>query len=103
MTKIYIDTNIFLNFYQSAYERVSIFSEIEKYSDSIILTEQTVNEFKRNKNLCLNRLLKEVKKTKFNMYNTSVIHSLPQYKHWTELQKSSEKLVDEMHNQLSVC
>jgi predicted nucleic acid-binding protein len=49
MTRIYIDTNVFLDFYQSATDRMAVFQQLFERVDCIILPEQTVKEFRRNR------------------------------------------------------
>ena len=54
--KIYIDTNIYIGFYQSAEDPVGIIDTIAEYADSLVVPEQTVGEFHRNRTSVLNRL-----------------------------------------------
>lgn len=101
MTKIYIDTNIFLDFYQSTKDRISVFQEIEKHSKSIVLTEQTVSEFRRNKNARLNELSRNIKKTSsVTVHTTALVQSLPEYKAWCEAKRNAEKLAQAVSTKL---
>jgi predicted nucleic acid-binding protein len=101
MTKIYIDTNIFLDFYQSSTDRLSVFEEIERHSKSIVLTEQTVNEFRRNKNARLNELAKNVKQaSSVKIHTTALIQSLPEFKAWNEVKQHAEELAKQVSQKL---
>lgn len=101
MIKIYIDTNIFLDFYQSATDRLSVFEEIEKHYKNIVLTEQTITEFRRNKNARLNELAKNINKSAaFNIYTTALVQSMPEFKAWVEVKDNAEKLAKKVSSQL---
>lgn len=101
MTKIYIDTNIFLDFYQSATDRLSVFEEIEKHSQNIVLTEQTITEFRRNKNARLNELAKNINKSaSFNIHTTALVQSLPEFKAWVQVRDEGKKLAKKVSSQL---
>lgn len=49
LAKIFIDTNIFLDFYRSNNESLKIFEELNKYAESLIFPIQVFNEFRRNR------------------------------------------------------
>ena len=83
MTYIYIDTNIFLDFYQSATEPIAVFEELEKQVESIILTEQTIHEFARNRTARLMDLADKIEKSAVvNIHTTSVVRDTAEYKAW---------------------
>ena len=54
MAKIYPDTNYFIDFYRVAKESFDILDELQQYKTSLVLTEQTVTEFRRNRVSTLN-------------------------------------------------
>lgn len=81
MAKIYIDTNIFIGFYQSTEDPISILDEIAEYSQHLVTSSQTINEFHRNRVGVLNKLIKNFRESakKFNPFCTSLIKHLPEF------------------------
>ncbi len=63
MYKLFIDTNKFLDFYRNKEENKEILNEISK-CNNIILTEQVVDEFKRNRNKEIKSLIDKVENVK---------------------------------------
>lgn len=59
MFKIFIDTNKFLDFYRYKEENKEILDKLSE-SNRIIITEQIIREFKRNRNIEINRLLEKI-------------------------------------------
>jgi hypothetical protein len=83
MAKIYIDTNVFPDFYQAGNDRLKVFAELVERADSIILTEQTLREFRRNRSKRLSAQAKMLE-DRFIVANhtTSVVQELPQFSDW---------------------
>jgi uncharacterized protein with PIN domain len=85
MTRIYIDTNVFLDFYQAATDRLAVFQDLVRRADKVILTEQTVREFKRNRITRLTELARNIERGgESNIMTTAVIRELPQFKSWVQ-------------------
>ena len=85
MISIYIDTNVFLDFYQSATDRMGIFQELRGRVDCIVVPEQTVREFRRNRAARLMHLADLVEKSAtVNVHTTSIVRELPEFKKWVE-------------------
>jgi rRNA-processing protein FCF1 len=63
MPKIYIDTNIFIDFYQSSSDPVGVVDTIAEYASHLVIPEQTVNEFHRNRIGVLHELAKNFSKS----------------------------------------
>ena len=57
MTKIYTDTNWFIDFYRVALEDLAFLDELDKYKGTLIITRQTINEFRRNRISTLKRMI----------------------------------------------
>lgn len=92
MTKIYIDTNIFIDFYRASKNPISILDEIKKYSQYLITTSQTINEFHRNRILVLNKAIKDFQKSSnFQPFCTSLIQHLPEFNDLIKVCKEAEK------------
>jgi len=80
MTKIFIDTNIFLGLYQSNNDPIEIFNDIEKLKSKLVFSRQVYDEFLRNRDPILRRLIHEIEKTnKVGMHSTSLIQSSTEY------------------------
>jgi hypothetical protein len=93
MAKIYTDTNRFVDFYQAALDKIDVFDELQKYKGSLVLTEQTITEFRRNRVSTLNWLV-----TRFGKsldvsapYTTSLLKALPGHRELTELLDKCKK------------
>lgn len=89
VAKIYIDTNVFLDFYQSNTDGLEVFGELKKLSDFLVFPEQTINEFKRNRIERLANLVRNIKNINHApLFTTSVVKSLAEFPEW---KKHSEK------------
>jgi hypothetical protein len=84
MALIYIDTNIFLDFYQTAKDRLAVFSEIEKRADLLILPDQTKNEFYRNRIARLLDLQRNIIANEPKPFMTAVVRELIEFSEWTK-------------------
>ena len=85
MVSIYIDTNVFLDFYQSATDRMGIFQELRARVDCIVIPEQTVREFRRNRAARLIHLADLVEKSaNVNVHTTAIVRELPDFKQWVD-------------------
>jgi len=83
MTRIYIDTNVFLDFYQSAKYRMAIFQELLARADCIVVPEQTVREFRRNRAARLIKLAELVEESsKINVHTAAIVREMPAFKEW---------------------
>jgi rRNA-processing protein FCF1 len=86
MAKIYPDTNSFIDFYQAAHENVDVFDELQKYKNSLVLTEQTVTEFRRNRVSILNQVVAQFEKSIcLRPYTTAIMKLLPGHEEFTKL------------------
>lgn len=87
--KILIDTNIFLDLYRSKKESLAILDLLYDNSDTIILTEQIVNEFYRNRV----KVIREVKRvfekeSEVDSITSSFLDSIPNYSNFIQLHNS---------------
>lgn len=81
MTKIFIDTNIFLGFYETNNNPITIFDkDISKLKSNLILTDQVYDEFIRNRDKQLVNLIHTSKKNKCTINTSSIIRSLAEFK-----------------------
>ncbi|MGE5630668.1 MAG: PIN domain-containing protein [Caulobacteraceae bacterium] len=87
--KIFIDTNIFLDFYRSAEGKVSILQNLKEFKNYIVFPEQVYNEFKRNRVMLLNNYIEGLKKnTVFpTIQAIPIIKEHEEYKEMQNVQK----------------
>lgn len=91
MTKIFIDTNIFLGLYYSNLNPVTIFEDIFKLKSNLILTDQVHDEFIRNRDIQLQYLIENSKNYIPKYPTSSLIRSL---KEFSDLNKIKKDLQD---------
>lgn len=59
--KLLIDTNIYLDFYRSNKNSIQLLNELSKHFDNIILTDQIIQEFERNRETVIKALKKALR------------------------------------------
>ncbi|CEF49241.1 unnamed protein product [uncultured bacterium] len=93
MAKIYPDTNRFVHFYRASEEkRLVVLDQLLMNKSSVVLTEQTVTEFRRNRVSELHKLANQFKAKHFKNANdvvicpsTTLLRELPAHKELTAL------------------
>jgi len=102
MVLAYIDTNVFLDFYQSSTDRLAVFQDVVPRATHVLLTEQTVNEFKRNRIARLTQLAENVRKGSHGqLHTTAVVQALPGFKKWTAARDATKAAADEIVKDLT--
>jgi hypothetical protein len=101
--KIYIDTNWFLSFYQSNHERRNVLEAVVAKSNLILLTEQNITEFRRNRSALLGELRDKVaKSTRVLPYTTSLLIGMEEHKRLLaladEISAASDALVQKLES-----
>lgn len=80
MTKIFIDTNIFLGLYESNKDTIEIFKDIEKLKSKLVFSRQVYDEFLRNRDRILRKLKNNIETiNKIGMHSTSLVQSSTEY------------------------
>lgn len=93
MAKIFIDTNIFLDFYRAASDRLSLFEELKKLGKSLIISEQGYREFQRNRVSELTKLSNEISRSSsISIYTTAVVREMNEHKETIQLQSQIREL-----------
>lgn len=101
MAKIYVDTNIFIDFYQSAQDAVSAFDELSKFAAHLVFTEQSIREFQRNRNGSLANLIQQFEKSiKVAPYTTSLLQHMPEFKALIEARDTFAQKANEVTRRL---
>lgn len=101
MSLVYIDTNVFLDFYQSATDRLVVFEEILARSSNVLLTEQTVDEFHRNRVARLTQLAEVIEKSaQQQIFTTAVVRALPGFQPWRKARDASREAALEIVKEL---
>ncbi|MBU3188745.1 PIN domain-containing protein [Clostridium bowmanii] len=94
MSKIFIDTNIFLDFYRANKETLKVLDELKKYAKHIVFPLQVYGEYNRNRVEELEKILLNLKRImKVGSYSTSIINDLDEFK---ELQKTKRLYEDNL-------
>lgn len=102
MTLVYIDTNVFLDFYQASTDRLVVFEDILRLSKKVLLTQQTVNEFRRNRIARLTALAETIRKGPHpQRYTTAVVQALPAFQEWTKARDAAKNAAGEIANELT--
>lgn len=100
--QIYIDTNVFLDFYQSATDRIAVFEEIISRAEFVVLTEQTITEFKRNRIARLLELSRNIDKAStVQLYTTAVARELPGFGDWKKAKDRVQEIARGMTSELN--
>jgi predicted nucleic acid-binding protein len=77
---IYVDTNVFVDFYQSAEDPMALLDELEKHRDILVSTSQTFSEFHRNRASVLLELIKRFEQSvEINPHTTSILRDLQEH------------------------
>lgn len=103
MTKLFIDTNIYLDFYRAASDRLSLFEELKKLRSSLIISEQGYKEFQRNRTVQLTKLSAEIERTtSTSIYTTAVVKDMAEHKEAIHLQSQIRKIGQELKKKIEV-
>lgn len=78
--KVFIDANIYLDFYRSTNDAIKVFDELINNASSLILTDQIIDEFYRNREVVL-RLIKSKFKTdtQIEHFSSSFLQNLKEF------------------------
>lgn len=87
--KLLLDTNIYLDFYRTNFETVDLFKSIIKNYKKLILTDQIIEEFDRNREVVLQNI-KSVfeKESKIQDISSSFLKSVPAFTELAEIQRT---------------
>lgn len=93
MTKLFVDTNIYLDFYRNAHDRLSLFEELKKLKNSLIISEQGYREFQRNRTSQLLKLAGEIKRTSsISIFTAALVRDMVEHQQAISLQAEVRKL-----------
>ena len=107
MTKIFIDTNIFLDMYRANIQKdiKTIMQFLYQNKKYFITTEQSINEFLRNRRKVLNEALDDFKKkTNIDNGNTTFLRSLASFKKYDDslkkFQEQKKNIIEEIKDKI---
>ena len=93
MTKIFIDTNVFLGLYESNKDTIEIFKDIEKLKSKLVFSRQVYDEFLRNRDRILRKLRYNIETiNKIGMHSTSLIQSSAEYEQLKKIKRDFSKI-----------
>lgn len=100
-TRLYLDTNIWLDFYRSAPEPMSVFDELRVNEVPLVTTEQTFREIFRNRAAILTEVIESVRKhAKVHPYTTALIRHMPEFEALEEQRKGLKQRAAELVRRL---
>lgn len=103
MYKIFIDTNIILDFYRINNKNSinEILKEIKNYKRYFISTKQSQDEFLRNRDRTITDFIEELKKQNYKVHTNNVIATLNSYSEYHDsiikANNNTRKIIDEMN------
>jgi predicted nucleic acid-binding protein len=90
--KILIDTNIFLDFYRTNTHPVEIFNLLKENISSIIITDQIIQEFERNREVVLNNVKQKFQlESKLENFSSSYVQNIEEFKQLIDIQREYSK------------
>lgn len=106
MAKVFFDTNVFIDFYQSTNDPVRLLAEIAKHKSCLVFTEQSASEFYRNRDAVLLSTVEAYKKSvRVNPYTTSILLELEEHKNAIKQRDlfniETEKVISKMNEIIS--
>lgn len=91
---VYIDSNIYLDYFRASSERLSSLSELEKLLSrgrvTLLLPEQTIQEYNRNKS----KIVEEFREALIKQSELVAHLAFPEVRHWDEAKKI-KKAIDQ--------
>lgn len=98
MYKIFIDTNIFLDFYRiNSRDKINeVLGEIKKYKKYFINTEQSKDEFLRNREKTIDDFVKELEKQNYSVFSNNFIATFSEYTSYAKGIQKANDLTKEM-------
>lgn len=102
MYKIFIDTNIILDFYRMNNKNSinEILKEMKKYKKYFISTKQSQDEFLRNRDRTITDFIEELKKQNYKVNTNNVISTLNSYDEYHDsiikANKNTKKIINEV-------
>ncbi len=93
MYKIFIDANIFLNFYRinNRENAENVLKEIKKYKKYFILTKQSKDEFLRNRDRMIREFIADLRKQNYNAHPNNIIATLRNYNNYANSIKTANQ------------
>jgi predicted nucleic acid-binding protein len=92
MAKIFIDTNVFLDFYESSRQTLKVLLELHKHSDSVVFPRLVYDEFLRRRVGVLKKVITGIK-GEYHTYTTAIIQDLEGFNSLKEVrEKHKEQL-----------
>lgn len=81
MARIFVDSNIFMDFYQSAHDRLKVFEDLVGLAHLVVLTEQSIDEFLRNRSRIIQATKRQFEESlRQPPFMTSMIKEVPEFR-----------------------
>ncbi|WP_126973326.1 PIN domain-containing protein [Gynurincola endophyticus] len=104
--KIFIDTNIYLDFYRSNSHPMEVFNLLKENIQSIVLTDQVIHEFERNREMVIEKVIEQFSSdSRIDTFTSSYLYELEVFqellsthRHYKSVQKTvTEQLKSIIH------
>jgi hypothetical protein len=102
VTRIFADTNIWLDFYQSSKTTLQIFTDLSAAAKQLLFTQQLTEEILRNRDRVITSIAERYRNPRLDLPTTSVVEIAPSYARMraarSELGKASAEVADFLEN-----
>lgn len=100
--KILIDTNIYLDFYRSNKDALKLFDELVSHYESIILTDQIIQEFERSREKVIKTVIQNFEsESKLENFSSSFLQNINEFKELIEIQRKYKSKKTEVNKAIS--
>jgi hypothetical protein len=107
MTKIYTDTNWYIDFYRLGKDEIDVLEDLSRHKSRWVITRQTIDEFHRNRVAALKSMIAEFKNTVAVKapHSTPIIRTFQEYRELGPLldayKKKTQSLLGRLHQLVS--
>jgi hypothetical protein len=99
--KIFIDSNIFLDFYRSTTEAIQIFDALIASAESVLITDQIIDEFFRNREVVIRAMkVKFLAEFSPEHFSSSFLKSIPEFNELVKIRDSFGKKRKELEKRI---
>ena len=101
MASVYVDTNVYLDFYRHANHPLSVFQDLKKLGKRLLMPEQTIAEFERNRSEAIATALVQLAEVKVAWTAPpDMIGGLPEFAELSDARKRVNQLVDQIKRKI---
>jgi len=94
MPKIFIDTNVFLDFYRAKQDKLEILMELHQHSDSIVFPSLVYDEFLRNRTKVIRQVITNLNNERPKYFNSAIVEGLEVFEDLKRSREEHKKYLD---------